>query len=429
MNKQLLVVAVYVLGFLSSTPGSPQDDMHGRIVSTVLSRDGAWCWFQDPRAVYIDGDRERTYAGWITRDGRLQVGAYDHDDGSVETFMLKESWGADDHNVNSFLVLPDRRIMVFYTRHHGLGLYSRTTVHPEDISQWQDEVVVSAKEGITYSHPVYLEDEGRYYVFWRAGNWKPTYSTSRDGRTWSEPVTLIQDIGREHHRIRPYLKLISDGISQIHFVFTDGHPRSEAHNSVYYMKYEKGGFYNAKGDVIGGLDQLPIPHRKADLVYDAKKTGARAWIWDIALDERGIPVIAYTRLPAEDDHRYHYVTRDGDSWIDNEVVPAGGWMPQTLPGKVEREPHYSGGLVINKADPGVVYLSREVSDVFEIEKWRTHDDGRTWKTTPLTRNSSHGNVRPVYPYGYRGTADHFLWMFGQYTTYKNFATGIMVTVP
>ena len=47
--------------------------------TSVLSHDGAWCWFQDPRAVYLGGERNRTVAGWITRSGELEIGAMDNE--------------------------------------------------------------------------------------------------------------------------------------------------------------------------------------------------------------------------------------------------------------------------------------------------------------------------------------------------------------
>ena len=64
----------------------------------TITEDGAWCWFQDPRAVYIEGKFKKTYTGWVTRGGKLQVGAYDHRTGKTEIITLKEKWGADDHN-------------------------------------------------------------------------------------------------------------------------------------------------------------------------------------------------------------------------------------------------------------------------------------------------------------------------------------------
>ena len=57
-------------------------------VGEIFTDDGAWCWFQDPRAVYINGDYERTYAQWMTQNGKLLLGAYDHDTGKTEIYTL-----------------------------------------------------------------------------------------------------------------------------------------------------------------------------------------------------------------------------------------------------------------------------------------------------------------------------------------------------
>ena len=110
---------------------------------SIFSNDGAWCWFQDPRAVYIEGMYKRTYAGWMTRQGQLQIGSFDHKSGKTEIITLKEKWGADDHNTCSFIVLPDKRLMVFYAQHNKIGLFCRTTTSPEDINSWDDEVTVT----------------------------------------------------------------------------------------------------------------------------------------------------------------------------------------------------------------------------------------------------------------------------------------------
>lgn len=56
-------------------------------------------------------------------------------------------------------MLPDRRLMVFYTVHNRIGLDSRTTTQPEDISAWEPEITVANTPAITYNEPVYLSDE------------------------------------------------------------------------------------------------------------------------------------------------------------------------------------------------------------------------------------------------------------------------------
>lgn len=372
----------------------------------------------------MEGEHARTYAQWMTHDGKLQIGAYDHETREVVVHTLKEKWDRDDHNVGAFVILSDKRLMVFYARHNKQGIFCRTTSNPEDITRWDDEVTVSDASHITYAHPVYLSEEKKFYVFWRGSSWKPTFATSSDGKSWSEPEVLIQDSGRESIGVRPYTKIISDGESSIHFAFTDGHPRNEAQNSVYYLRYSGGQFFKADGGLVGHIHALPIRHSDSDVVYDGGTANVRAWVWDIALDHQGRPVIAYTRLPAENDHRYCYARWTGSGWLDVEITPGGGWFPQTPEGKIEPEPHYSGGMAIDHSNPSTLYLSRRINGLFEIEKWSTSDQGETWLSRAITKNSQHINVRPVVARGYVGDKDHVLWMFGAYEHFTKYRTGI-----
>jgi hypothetical protein len=236
----------------------------------------------------------------------------------------------------------------------------------------------------------------------------------------------VQEEGRNSSEIRPYLKVVSDGESEIHFTFTDGHPRDELENSVYYVKYRDGNFFRADNTLISTIENLPIRHSQSDIVFDGKAHGVRGWVWDIALDFNGNPVIAYTRLPATTDHRYHYAYWDGSTWLDHEITAGGKWFPQTRLFTTEKEPHYSGGIAIDHANPAEVYVSREIDKVFEIEKWATEDYGKTWSSTAITQQSSHNNVRPVVPRGQAEDTDYVLWMSGNYIHYTDYSTGIFV---
>jgi len=342
----------------------------------------------------------------------------------VEIHVLKEEWDADDHNVGSFIVLPDNRLMVFYARHNKPGLFCRTASRPEDIHRWNDEVTVSGSPRITYNHPVYLKKEKTFYVFWRGPTWKPTFSTSRDGVNWGEPRILIRS--RRWFRpayVRPYVKVATDGESSIHFAFTDGHPKNEWRNSLYYLRYEGGRFFRADGVPVGRMDTLPVRHDQSDVVYNARATGVRAWVWDIALDDRGFPVIAYVRFPSQEDHRYHYARWTGADWLDTEVVAGGTGFPEIPPGKKDTQQHYSGGIALDPENPSVLFVSRQVNGAFEIEKWETPDRGKSWQSVSLTRDSRHLNVRPLVPRGHPG-GTHVLWMFGRYERYTDYRTGV-----
>ncbi len=387
--------------------------------------DGAWCWFQDPRAIYLKAKHERTYASWMQSDGELVVGYLDHHDLSTHSVTIKKHWDVDDHNSGSLLVLPDHRLMLFYARHNKKGLYARKSVRPESIDGWEPEITISDSSRITYSHPVYLTKERRFFVFWRGPTWKPTFATSLDGEQWSTPQVLIQQAGRESQDIRPYIKVSSDGVSKIHFTFTDGHPRNEPFNSVYYMNYSNGKFHRVEGDTIGNLsEKRPVSHTACSMVYDAHASGARAWVWDIAQDDQGHPVILYTRHPQETDHRYHWARWTGDRWKDVELCRSGKWFPNTPSGNIEPEPHYSGGMSLNHLNPYQVCGSIQLDDRFEIVYWNGKAEGDQWAQQVVTSGSEFPNVRPVIPRGVPADRLHVLFMIGPYRHYTDYHTKI-----
>jgi len=392
----------------------------------IIADQGAWCWFADPRAVVSQG---RTYIGWVSGTGDIQIGAFDHRTQELTTATLHPALLVDDHVNPALLVLPDGRLMVFYSPHSYEPMYYRIAMRPGDISAWSEErelgVNTEGRYGYTYPNPMFLPGEGnRIYLFWRGGNYMPSFSTSDDnGKTWSAARTLVKGHGR-----RPYIKFVTDGDKRIHFAFTDGHPRKELANSIYYAYYEDGAFYQADGTLVRTRADLPFDPAEAHLVYDGLGPEGRAWIWDIALDSEGRPVIVYTALPQETDHRYRYARWTGERWLDGEITAAGGWFPQTPEGGREGEPHYSGGIILDHVDPSIVYLSRPVQGVFEIEEWTTTDGGVTWISEPVTAGSLKNNVRPVVPRGYKQGGLDLVWMYGDYIHYTRYDTELKMKI-
>jgi hypothetical protein len=404
-----------------------------------LTPDGAWSWFGDPRAVCYEGERRCTYAGCVTSSGDVVVAQYDHDTGEIVSTVVKEELQRDDHASPALLVRPDGRLMVFYCGHRGRWLIFRISEQPEDVSSWGSEYAASGHTsevwGYTYPSAFILAGEAdRRYLFWRGREYLPTFSTSETGMSWSESRVLIDGDGEQ-----PYVKYASDGDRSIHIAFTQDHPGKDEHNNVYYVRYEDGMLRRADGSVIAPIDSLPIRPADADLVYDAAESGARAWLWDLAFDENGWPVIAYAAFPSLQDHRYRYARWNGSEWTDEELASAGGRFPSVLPYYTHFEPYYSGGMALDAADPSVVYLSRPIDGVFEIERW-TREASGGWSPAAVTRGSSANNVRPVVPVGRAGSgsrggpdaasgagrpvAPEVIWMHGEYHDFTRYSTGL-----
>lgn len=389
---------------------------------------GAWSFFTDPRAVYYKGQREKAYMGAIDRQSNVRVWSYDFGTSAVDSFSLKNIADVDDHDAPALYVHVDGRITAIYQRHTlDRSIYLRTTVNPEDIRTWGAERSLTGVENTTYAHPIRLSRENnRVYLFNREVDWHPTVRTSdNEGTTWSAPRQFIGGPAA-----RPYIKYQSDGQSRIHFAFTDGHPRDVANNSIYYGYYEGGNFRRADGSLIKAFNS-PLEPTEAERVYNGATGGGRAWIWDVALDSLGRPVLAFVVAPTESNHRYYYARWNGSQWLVRNMGPGGRWFPQTPANTSEREPHYSGGIILNPQDPSEAFLSRPpngtVGGVFEIERWVTSDLGATWTTQAVTSGSNRNNIRPIVPWpanGQRHARRLLFWMHGDYIHYTNYSTGI-----
>ena len=396
INKLLLFLSLAFIGLVSCTQNQP----------VVLSENMAWCWFSDPRAVIAGANDQLVITGGVGDEGSIKAVSYNLKDQSIKKGIIHPKLETDDHNNPAFLERPDGKILAFYTKHHRDALYMSMTKESGNVENWTKPVKinpVNEKENklygesrYTYANPAMLsKEQNRIYLFGRWTGFKPTMAWSDDGgKSWSQSRVVICpqpfDPGN-----RPYLKYFSDGNSRIHMTFTDGHPRDEPLNSVYYAYYENGFFFRTSGDTICSIEKLPFEPKEATKVYDAQKTNARAWVYDIRTDQKGNPVIAYAQYPDEQTHLYHYARFDGEKWTDRKICDAGKWFPQTPEGIKEREPHYSGGLVIDAGNPYGVYVSREKNGVFEIEHWMWNPEKKSGTFTPITQNSQHDQVRPV----------------------------------
>jgi len=368
-----------------------------------LSADGAWCWFSDPRAVYYEGQYKRTYIGWITSTGDVMIGYYDHVTKEIKTKVIHSKLQIDDHDCPSILFKTDGRIMVFYSKHtESYPIQLVVSKNPEDISEWEANMPLNLNDTqkypaysnvYTYTVPHNLSDENKTYLFWRGLNSRPSYSKSADGgKTWQKGKIVISNSSTSLSNPQ-YTKICSNNKDKIHIAFTNGHPRNEANNNIYYICYQNGTFYKANGEKIATEDELPIFPEKSHLVYNAATLNQRAWVWDIAEDENGYPVIAYVRFKDIYNHIYCYAKWDGSSWISIEMVNSGKWFPQTPTGTVEVEPNYSGGLILDHENTNIVYLSRQINGKFEIEKW-TLNASNSFDIETITSNSQYDNVRP-----------------------------------
>lgn len=400
--------------------------------SGLLTPDGAWCWFSDPRAIAFD---HYIVAGWVKSDGTIEVAKFDLESKRIQTSELYHQLEKDDHNNPGLVVTQSGKLLALYTRHSREDLFineslnengdftfsEAQSIHPIDSA----EFIKFPRKTMTYANPIRLAaEDSKLYCFGRWTGFKPNMMTSTDqGKTWSMAKVFITNYPFDNNN-RPYAKYFSDGNSKIHITFTDGHPRNEPNNSVYYAYYEGGAFHKADGTKITDLSSIPFEPKEASTIYKSNEKEGRAWIADIGQTKDDNPAILYTRSPTELNHEYWYAVYHQNKWINHKICDSGKWFPHTPEGEKEREPHYFGGMTIHPANSNIVYLSRKIKGVFEIERWETNDFGKSWKKEAITKNSTHDNVRPFVPRGLEADQKEIvLWMenkqYVHYTTYES----------
>jgi hypothetical protein len=399
---------------------------------TIISDDGAWCWFSDPRAIYVHGENKGVLTGWVTEDGSLEA-ALINKKGEIVKQYIANKLDKDDHANPSFVELKDNKYMVFYTKHFDEFIRYHVK-SPNENSLFENSILFDPFDEnelkkfplkrTTYANPFYLKKEEKLFCFGRWTGFKPNMMVSEDnGQTFSKSKVIITNYPFDPQN-RPYAKYYSNGNSKIHIVFTDGHPRVEPLNSVYYACYHDGAFWRIDDTKICDVGSLPFTPKDASLIYKADSINGKSWVFDVATDENDFPVVLYAKYPDDMNHKYFHAKYNGEKWVETKICNSGNWFPQTPEGEIEREPNYSGGMTINLLNTQEIYVSEKVNGVFEIVQYNLSKDGKVSKRVPITQNSKLDNVRPFFPRNMRpDDKPVLLWMKNEryihYTNYKS----------
>ena len=398
----------------------------------VITRDGAWCWFSDPRAIYVD---DKMFGGFVDKEGSIWAFCYDPSTCQSKQYKLFNKLDYDDHANPSIMALSDQRLVLFFSAHGGTKnspIYYAVSKYPSDISSWEEVQEINPEMegslGVCYTNPVMLSDENnRVYLFFRGRDFKPTCIYTDDLKTWSQPINLVRNDPGYGQGGRPYTKITTNHKDKIFFAFTDAHPRDRATKSIYFMMYKNGKICKADGTVVSETLGSIIPSQ-VDKVYDATRTFDKAWIWDIAFDESEKPILVYARFSDRDNkHSYWYARWNGIKWENHKITDAGQWFQRTeyVKEKPEYECNYSGGVYLDHENPNILYTSRPINDRFEIEKWTFTGGKQKWITEAITYQSEKDNVRPFVVRNHRGSQPSVLWMYNyKYPGFKAYDCAI-----
>lgn len=373
-----------------------------REIELTAQGEGGWNSQSDYKAAYYNG---RTYFGWVATDGDVKIATYVHATRTVENeFTLHAAFEADLHVSPSILVRSsDHKILVFYTKHNGTGLFMRMSTNPEDTSAFAAEVNLdSSVGGSQYTYPTILQrPTGGIALYYRdrpgGSDTALSYTSSSDGgSTWAAQQTLVTS------SVMRYWKLTGTASNRIHCAMISGHPVTNAPTTVRHMYADATTWYNSSGTEIGA--SFPISFSSMTQVYDG--ADGSAWLQGISVDTDDHPVILYKRGPyGQGDGDIMWAHWNGSSW-DNHFVANMGGSSEVI--------YAPGGAVLDESDPMNVYAMIYTIDQWELFKFTTTDCGGSFTSHRITFDSAQANLWPATIRN-RGDGLSALWLRGTAT--------------
>lgn len=423
-----------------------------------LSEEGAWCWFADPRATHYtneSGTINASYIGYIDVHGNVKALQIDYLTGRRTEVLVRSYFQPDDHNNPTFLVLPDERVLIIYSRHTDEpAFYYRVSKFPGDITVLGEEKCIKTNHNTTYPSPFLMSDDPEhFYLCWRGLGWHPTIArlTLPDENddveiAWG-PYQMVQSTGA-----RPYAKYYSNGKDKLYMTYTTGHPDNEWPCWLYFNVINLHPTQGADGSVTVAPTLEDIKGNHLSTIADGKfrvnksteykqqypytlvdaPAGYRDWVWQIACDETGLPAIAMVRIDrTKQHHQYYYAKWTGDTWRLTDLAYGGGRFHPS-----NTEYCYSGGMALDPECPGTVYLSVPTKNakgesIYEIWRYLVASNGQVVMKDQITRASDKNNVRPFVLPGSKDAPMRLMWMHGDYAYWivkKGFPTGFPTAI-
>ena len=429
----------------------------------MLTDDGGWCWFENPRAIQhnhwlLIGSVSSGHTQ-SARHGSVELIVHNTADQTTAVVTLHAAFELDDHDCPALHYRSSDHCYLATWAKHGTEntRYYRQSL-PDSPLHWQPTrtYVPSHSTQLTYSNLFYLSAERLLYDFYRGldASFKPSYSTSTDeGSTWQTGNVVIDVPLQFKHR--PYVKYASNGVDTVHLVYSEAHPR-DFDNSLYHIYYRAGQLHRSDGTVIAPLTAGLSSPDLGTVIYRGDSQHV-AWPVDCLLVD-GRLTVAYSvqynsgGLPVGqggDDIRYRYATLDPQTqrWTDEQLAYAGCRL-------YSGEDDYSGLVALEPTQPGLVYLSTNCHPATGAaltskadgkrhwELWagrRRHlaaeggADGSEWEWHQLTMDSEKDNLRPIRPTRVggegvaSGTGENVLvWLRGEYRTWIDYTQEVVL---
>ena len=428
--KNILFIGVVIFLFKTLTLAQDtQNIVNGDLIQ--FSSNGAWCWYQDERAVVDTVNNKIIIASNKTSNGHDYVDIYDIATGTTQNYDLG-SIGSDDHNTPGLLIRPDGKYLAMFAKHNSDKIthyktFSTGSWSADQTFDWNTQPG-GADFNTTYSNVYYLSAEDRTYDLSRGnGHGGQNFLISSDqGDTWNYGGFLTSNANIGY--VNGYFKYCSNGVDRIDFICTEYHPR-DFNTSIYHGYIENGQTFKSDGTLVDTtiFDKNPTTPQDYTPAFQANTelnglTMTHCWNTDVQRYSDGtIATIVTARTNTSSDnptHAFIYCRYDGSTWSSTYLGNAGLKLYNS-------EQDYTGLAAMHPNTPDIIYISTTYDprdNTFltkhEIFKGVTRDAGETWTWTAITENSTMDNLRPIVPM-WKNYKTALIWFRGSYYSAQN----------
>lgn len=383
------------------------------------NEDAIYSWWTT-NALRYDEVRDKAYLGVVDRLGRQGLMSYNYDIDKYERVIFSD-YESDDHNAPAVAMLDNDTIISFFTRHSSdtkvrwRTTRKRETIDDFDIQEYEYEV-----EGLT-SYCQLFKFGNQLKVIFRVQTATAnkfimlTYSTVSnqiiDKKTIFESTTQAYVRFEANRNISTQLR-----------GFAYQHPVYGSDNNIYYMQVDlANNTILTTGDAgsyqiadLTNATTLPVTFDRLGVAYHASE---KTRLLDVP--NSASARFAFVKFTSDTDGEYWIGKRVGLTWEHYKITDSG--IPFEEPAGAN---YYFGGVALLHNNPNIAYVSRESAGTWYMEKWRSDDDGETWKVEKeIDKSSTKKLIRPVCLTG--GDEDHAgFYQKGMYTTYTNYMTDI-----
>lgn len=348
-----------------------------------------------PIAIYAPAvDKTFFVYGGVAEKGKSllhMVGFFDHASGTFSRPRILIDKKTDDAHDNPVLSIDDDGHLWIFSASHGIQRPSfiHRSVRPHDITEFER----IAETNFSYAQPWHLAGKGflflhTKYADGRGLNW----STSKDGRTWSDTRMLAHLVKGDYQ----VSWILGDRVATAF----DYHPEPlglDARTNIYYL--ETRGLSGRWTTITGEAITPPLTKPKnAALVRDYEADGKLVYLKDLNYTPEGQPVILYLTStganpgPENGPYEWHTARWTGTAW---DVHPMTTSDHNYDHGSLSIDPDGTW-RVIAPTEPG----PQAFGTGGQMVLWTSSDQGHTWiRVKQLTHDSARNHSyarRPLH---------------------------------